>query len=636
MVWNLQYDISAWFVFIILIAYYASKRNLPIQRNYAFFTLMISSFMLDTVDIIASYVASYPGRFPQQLDYVVNILYYSVLAEVPFSFSLFCAFLFSRQRANNARYIIQAMPMFACIITAILTPWTKYVFYLDIQGVFHYGPGRIIFFYETMFYLAACLYEVTMNGRQMLILAHRFSLYTYIVVTAIGHVIQVFFQPYAQVVSLTSLISTLAVFLTFQGPDYYRERRTGFFDARGLQLTVTEDYRRGLHRPFSGFIFENYGALKNAYTEEIVTALLRQVATYVRTIAPKNTTFYLQNGVFLGLLGSKDDAIVMRDQLNERFQHPFVYRGNEYTLRPRFFYDSGLIPYESYEELRATVWAAISKAREDNNASSVLITEQIYEKARQTFAIERATIEAIVHNAVDVYYQPIISAETGKVVSAEALARISDRQMGIIMPDDFIPIAEHNGSISRLGEQVFAKVCEFVKNHDMEALGLDYIEVNLSPIQCARNNTAQRYLDILKEYGVDPSYINLEITETENTQGEVARDNILRLSSRGVDFALDDYGTGYSNMVNTIQLPYSIIKLDRSLVNEYYCSSSNILLHLIHHFNNSGKQVVAEGIETEEMRDALVRMGCSYLQGFYYSPPLPQAAFLRYVEEQNK
>ena len=265
-----------------------------------------------------------------------------------------------------------------------------------------------------------------------------------------------------------------------------------------------------------------------------------------------------------------------------------------------------------------------------------MINEEMYRTATRTFAVEHAIDYALQNQSLQVYYQPIHSTVDGRVVSAEALARIRGEELGLLMPDEFIPLAERNGSIFRLGEQVFEKVCKFIQSHDMEELGLRYIEVNLSPLQIGRSNTADRYLEILDHYHIDPSYINLEITETKNTESEFTYENIHKLSARGIRFSLDDYGTGYSNLINTIVLPYSIIKIDKNIVQAYLSSDSHILQHLVHHFTALDKEVVAEGVETQEMADVLTDIGCHYLQGFLYSKPIPTEEFLDYLYEQKE
>ena len=636
MVWNLDFDISAWFVAVVLIMYYVSRRNLPILRNRAFFGVMVSTLVLASLDIIASITASFPERYSTTTNYTLNVIYYIALAACPYVFSLFVTLVIHRNRTWFFPLAVHSIPFLFMFALSITAPWNGFIFSLDEMGVFHYGPGRDFFFWEYFIYMAPCIPYVAVFGREKLQAAHRRAIYLYVIVALLGNWLQMYVMLYHQVISLCNMISILIVFLTFQGPDYYRERRTGFFDARGLQLVITEQIQNEKYIPFGGFSLENYRGLKNAYSEEVVTALLRQLAGFLRQATKGQPMFYLRNGVFLVLMTKKEDQIKIRDTIIERLQNPFYYNHNEFLLHPRFFYNPGLIRFRSYEETRATTMVAIQQALQVGNTAPVLITEDLYRRATRTFEVEQ-TLDAVLRNqTLQVYYQPIHATADGQMISAEALARIQDATLGYLMPDEFIPIAERNGSIFRLGEQIFEQVCQFIQTHDMEALGLHYIEVNLSPLQIVRSNTADRYIEIIERYGINPAYINLEITETENTESEFTYENIRKLSAYGIQFSLDDYGTGYSNLINTITLPYSIIKLDKSIVQAYLKGNTRILRHLIHHFAALDKHVVAEGVETQEMADTLTEMGCDYLQGYLYSRPLTEQDFLSYIEKQKE
>lgn len=633
MVWNLDFNISAWFVCLVLIMYYTSRRNLPIRRNRVFFLLMLLALIFNTVDISASIIASYPAIFPHGLIYAINVFYYIELALLPYCFARFCCLLLRDKDPHPLTILIRSIPCIAAILVSMLTIVNGKVFYLDAEGVFHYGPWRILYFYETVFYLIICACYIAARGAHKLQMRHRIALYSYIVITIFGHVLQVFVMPYHQTVSLCSMISILIVFLTFQGPDYYRERRTGFFDSRGLELVLSERYHSQQSASTAGFIIENFRTIKYVYTEDVVAALLRQVASYLQTLTDRQYTFYLRNGVFVVLLGERGSALELRDQIINRFYEPFVYKNNEYILRPKFFFDPGYIPYHTYEEYRSTISLALRTLAPQSATPSMLITEDMYQQAMRALAVERALGKALNNDAIEIFYQPIYSTYAGRVTSAEALARIRDEELGLLMPDEFIPIAENNGSITRLGEQVFTKVCRFIQSRDMDALGLEYIEINLSPLQCRRFGTARRYIDIMHLYGVDPKYINLEITETGSTGRDFTLDNLQELTEQGICFSLDDYGTGYSNLINTIHLPFTIIKIDKSIVWAYFDGQSSILELLIHHFKTLGKKVVAEGVETKQMSEALIGMDCHYLQGFLYSKPIPESDFIDYLEQ---
>lgn len=635
MVWNLDFDIAAWFIFIILIGFYVSRRNLPIRRNYAFFFLMINALALNTMDIVGSITASYPAFFSSQVIYATNVIYYLILALYPLSFFTFLTLTVHPEPFGKFRFFCHILPAALIFVASLLSPWIHFVFYLDEANTFSYGPGRNLFFWETMLYLGISVLYVFFYGQTSLIIYHRMALICFIVCTTIGFVTQFYLVLFHQTVPLTSMISILIVFLVIQNPDFYRDQRTGFFDARGLQLVIAERLRKQQRLVTAGIVIENYNTLKSSYSEEVVAALLHQVSLYLKTLIDHSYVFYLRNGIFITLLDTVEYHTAMQEQAQLRFQEPFIYKNNEYYLYPKFFVDLGQNSYKSYENYRATLVLGIQELRQCSE-SAIRISEEMNQSANRIFVAERALNTALQNNAVEVFYQPIFSAESGKINSAEALARIRGADGKYIMPDEFIAIAERNGSISRLGEQVFEKVCQFIANHDMDEMGMEYIEVNLSPIQCRRSNTAQNYINIMDRYRIPPSFINIEITETADSENEYVMANINQFISHGIRLSLDDYGTGYSNLIHTLSLPFTIIKLDKAIVHAYFYGRHSILEALIANFSQLGKKLVAEGVETPEMADALIKFGCHYLQGFLYSVPIPEEEFADFMLGQHQ
>lgn len=245
---------------------------------------------------------------------------------------------------------------------------------------------------------------------------------------------------------------------------------------------------------------------------------------------------------------------------------------------------------------------------------------------------------AIVEHNVEVYYQPIYDTKTGRFHSAEALARLHDSRYGMISPGIFIPAAEALGLIPAIGQEVLESVYRFIAGHDLKALGLSYIEINLSVAQCMQKNLVDAIRQLQQKYGVDPKTVNLEITETTfNSVSERAKRNLGRLSEMGYTFSLDDYGTGYSNIQRLCRLPFDIIKIDKSMVDEMGTENgSRILHHTVQMMQSIRKKLVAEGAETQAAVEALREMGCDYIQGFYFSKPVPEKEFVAFLEANNR
>ena len=248
--------------------------------------------------------------------------------------------------------------------------------------------------------------------------------------------------------------------------------------------------------------------------------------------------------------------------------------------------------------------------------------------------LDRIISDAIKNNKFEMYYQPIYSTRDGKFVSAEALIRLRDEQLGFISPALFIPAAEKSGSILQIGEFVIKDVCRFLSESDLANSGIRFLEVNLSVVQCMQANMASKIRDILDEYKITPDRINFEITETAS---EYLADAVLRtmsdISDNGNGFSLDDYGSGYSNLSRVMSFPYRIIKLDKSLVDGLGDSRSyEIVRQTISLLKSLGAEIVVEGVEDKQKAEWFSDMGCEYIQGYYYAKPMPEHEFIAFCK----
>ncbi len=267
------------------------------------------------------------------------------------------------------------------------------------------------------------------------------------------------------------------------------------------------------------------------------------------------------------------------------------------------------------------------------SAESITGTKEFTMKKEMSTIIDRA----LANHYFSVFYQPIYDTETGKFSSAEALLRLRDPKYGYISPQLFIPLAEKSGAIHAIGSFVLEEVVKFIASDDFKQLGVDYIEINLSVMQCLRSNLADEIIDLTRKYKVPPSKINLEITETASGYSQSKLNtNITKLTENGFTVSLDDFGTGYSNLMRIAQLPLNIVKLDRAFVLMEESGGNHIIIkNLIRMLKDMNLRVLVEGIETKEMVESFTQMGVDEIQGFYYSRPLTKSAYLRFLKENG-
>lgn len=252
--------------------------------------------------------------------------------------------------------------------------------------------------------------------------------------------------------------------------------------------------------------------------------------------------------------------------------------------------------------------------------------------------IREILISALQNDLFRMVYQPIYHVKEGRFASAEALLRLQDPTYGNIPPSLFIGEAEKRGLMRAIGQVVLEKVYRFISTHDLTKLGISFIEINLSVQQCLDSHLCEIVDSLAKKYDVSSKNVNFEITESLfASRASVMNENLRHLAEEGYTFSLDDYGTGYSNLERICELPLSLIKFDKSLVDASdNKKGKSILKGGISMMKKMNFSVIVEGVETEQKKDDVIAIGADRIQGFYYSRPLEEDAYVSFMEKQKE
>jgi EAL domain-containing protein (putative c-di-GMP-specific phosphodiesterase class I) len=240
--------------------------------------------------------------------------------------------------------------------------------------------------------------------------------------------------------------------------------------------------------------------------------------------------------------------------------------------------------------------------------------------------LERALHDALRENQFTLHYQPLVDIASRRVVSLEALLRWQHPEFGAVSPAEFIPIIEENGLIMPIGEFVLRSVCQQVVRWERASVPVVPVAVNLSGVQLERLKNLECIGSILREEGMQPQRLALELTEStlmKNAQRHSAE--LQRLRAEGVSIEMDDFGTGYSSLSNLRHLPLDVIKIDRSFITrlDTHKTDEAIVGAILTMTHSLGMRAVAEGVEKAEQLEVLARLGCDTAQGFYFCRPLP-------------
>jgi len=263
-------------------------------------------------------------------------------------------------------------------------------------------------------------------------------------------------------------------------------------------------------------------------------------------------------------------------------------------------------------------------------------SELVQDAADKLEQIKTSLCGALEREEFQVYYQPQVNVQSGKIMSAEALVRWLHPEKGLISPAEFIPDAEETGFIVQLGEWVLRTACKQMQVWQNAGFSLQQVAVNLSPRQFHQPNLSSRVAEILAEIGLAPSSLELELTESlmvEDAKSAIA--TLQQLKDLGVSISIDDFGTGYSSLSYLTQYPFDVLKIDRCFISNITdgCTNAAIVKAIIEMAHSLCLEVIAEGVETEAERDFLWRYECDAMQGYLFSPPLSAADFEKLLVE---
>ena len=276
---------------------------------------------------------------------------------------------------------------------------------------------------------------------------------------------------------------------------------------------------------------------------------------------------------------------------------------------------------------------AIETIMESYDHDIAFYTEEIAKKRIHEQMIENCFEEALNDEEFLVYYQPKIDLSTEKVIGAEALVRWKKSDGTMVPPGEFIPVYEKNGQIEKLDEYVFRKVCQLQRREMDEWKKLINISVNLSRSSILHDGIAECYIKIAKDNKIPYSCVPLEITESAAIYGKRIHSTTEQLVNAGFKLHMDDFGSGYSSMLCLNQIPFSALKIDKSLIDHVCEEKGKTLVEQVIMLSKLlNMKVVAEGVETEEQIIELRKMNCDEIQGFYYAKPMPEKEFTEYAK----
>ncbi|MFT6918826.1 MAG: diguanylate cyclase (GGDEF)-like protein [Cognaticolwellia sp.] len=369
--------------------------------------------------------------------------------------------------------------------------------------------------------------------------------------------------------------------------------------------------------------------------QDIGNQLLMAVSRRIQALSANNHVARIGADVF-GIIGAK--KWVNPEILTALFSEPFIVGEQNLLISACFgFCAKGSAGSRGVKVLNQ-INIALNLAKKSSHEPYVYYHQEMEDKTLWRLSMIRQLRTDFAEHRLELWYQPQLSLITGKIMGAEALLRWKTAEGKFISPAIFIPLAEYSGLIIEIGNWVINQACQLLNRLAASKFNEVSISVNVSIPQFKRDNFVDTVIDITKSHKVDPSKLELEITENVlMDEPQVIIDALVRLKAQGISIALDDFGTGFSSLSYLQKLPLDRLKVDRSFVSGIAEPGGAIIADTI---INLGKQmnlkVIAEGIENSVQESELRTLGCDEVQGFYYAKPMPADEFFTCLERINR
>lgn len=374
---------------------------------------------------------------------------------------------------------------------------------------------------------------------------------------------------------------------------------------------------------------DNLKYINDSFGHSAGDKLLVEISKRLKETFSKNAIVARFEGdeffIFLNNIRNNNELDKKVNMIGAIFSEPFLVMGKQMHVTA----SCGISIYPedagSMEEMLRNSDLAMHSAKKDGKNKHVFFRNEMNDELTERINMENGLHKAIDENEFVLHYQPQINLATGKVSGFEALIRWEHPAHGIIPPLKFIGIAEETGLIVQIGRWVLKTACEFIKRMNERMKSNFRISVNISVMQLMQDDFVDTVISILKQTGLEPELLELELTESKLVESiDYNLKKLHELRDNGVKISIDDFGKGFSSLSYLKQLPINTLKIDKSFVDDIPEDESNMIESIIHIGHQRKLVVVAEGVESKEQTEYLIRHKCDMVQGFFYSKPVPE------------
>lgn len=635
MEYNMSYLYASFFYLLLVLYHFWGQKKLDDLKSRMFLSFVMTGLLDLVFDIICTGIMSGGVNVSVWTAKMCFTFFYVLQALIPF-FLYYYARTLREDRENRGVPLFGWYTAILCgmLILIVLNYWGGYFFTFNLSGVYSDGPLYMGMYLYAGVYVLLTAIDSIIHYRQLG--KQKFSVICELL-AIMG--ICVAWQ-YAVDDSLTTGLGIglgmTVLYLNIGNPNRYIDSTTDVFDNRYFREWVQSRLRREKEFHVVAVEMHRLKVINKIFGSSFGDRVLSHIAGKMQEISGNYQVFRLNGKRMMIVTDSLVEYDRVRKEVLQYFKQELEIEGEKISFPVSVCGIPHACERKECDELIGYMDYLISLSAEKGRTTFIQGDWQTLQNFWYTKEIEQYLTIAVKNDLFEVYYQPIYSIKEKRFVALEALSRLRHPTLGPVSPEMFIQIAEKNGLILQIGSLQFGKVCRFVKEHPELMTMIRNVKFNTSPAEILQEGYGRKVLENIEACHLPASFFQMEITETIATEYS---ENVYRIADElveaGVELCLDDFGSGYANLNTVLRLPFTEIKLDRSLLNgipgsdhmaDFYRSIVNVL-------KNMGYKTVAEGVETENELQLVSQWGVNYIQGYYFSKPLPENEILEFLRE---
>lgn len=635
MSYNIDFLIAAVVILLLILWYFLGQKRAEDCNNRVFLFFAVQGILDVIAELFSNYYITSGNGYFGMAALSSTTIFYILQALIPFTLLCYIQTLHENKVVSTKKILISGLPTFVLLGIVLTNPFTRKLFYFDVSEGYVKGSWYMLMYYSAIAHMIVMMILVFVWRKE---LGYRKIkvLMEILVIAVCGVVIQLLYHPLLTTGFALSL-AILALFITINNPNANTDSLTGLYNHLYLTRKTNELISEGKSFHVITVYLYQLKHINKVAGSRGGDYILQLTAGKLAELGGKKA-FRITGKRFLMLATSLEEYEYYLKKLKYIFEVEMKRETRlENITMPVIL--SGIINAQKLEDGGQVLeYAEYLEALSTQNGST-----EVIEDDRQTMNgfLYNKQVEQYLHTAIhedlfEVYYQPVYSTRKKKIITLEALSRLYHPELGWIAPDIFIQIAEKNHMIEQITDLQFRRVCRFLKENQSLLDHLWNIKVNLSSLDLMRNDCSSRFIRIMDEYNIPYDKIQFEITETVATEYNASLRKIVNeFRNAGIGLCLDDFGSGYANLNTVMRLPFSAIKLDRSLLFDICTQEKRAIFYqsIVRTFQRMNYNIISEGVETEAEMELLSSWGVDMIQGYYFSKPLPAKQLLLLLEQ---